>query len=179
MLQKDNRYKILKIFFEDPLTEGIGFHLREISRRSAIAPPSVKEYLKELEKSGLIIKVKHRLHKYPVYYANRDNEYFKFLKKLDTMMMIRECGLLDYLYNKSMADAIVLFGSASIGEDLKDSDLDIFLLSGPVKLELEKYEKKLSRKINPFFSKSLNKLSKELKNNIINGIILKGYLKVF
>ena len=41
------------------------------------------------------------------------------------------------------------------------------------------FEKKLNRKINIFFSDNFNKLSKELRNNIINGIILKGYLKVF
>jgi hypothetical protein len=30
-----------------------------------------------------------------------------------------------------------------------------------------------------FFEEHFNELSKELRNNILNGIILKGYLKVF
>jgi predicted nucleotidyltransferase len=179
MLQKDNRYNILSIFFEDPSPKGIGFQLREISRKTKIAPPSVKKYLNELEKEGLIIKGKHRIHEYPIYYANRDNEYFKFLKKLDIIQKIKEYGLLEYLNDKCIPDSIILFGSASKGEDLKDSDLDLFLLCKEKKLDLIKYEKQLNRKINLFFSENFNKLSKELKNNIINGVILKGYLKVF
>ena len=179
MLQKDNRYKILRMFFEDPLPRGIGFHLREIGRKVAVAPPSVKKYLMELEKEGLITKVKHRIYGYPVYYANRDNDSFKFLKKLDTLMKIKESGLLDYLSESCMPDAIVLFGSSASGEDLKDSDIDLFVESKDEKLSMDKFERHLNRKINILFSDSFGKMSKELKNNIINGTILKGYLKVF
>jgi predicted nucleotidyltransferase len=179
MLQKDNRHKILKLFFEDPLPKGIGFQLREISRKAKLAPTSVKRYLNELEKEKLIIKKKHRIHNYPIYYANRENEYFMFLKKIDMIQSIKESGLLDYLKNICMPDAIILFGSASRGEDIKDSDIDLFLLCKEKKLDLEKYEKGLKRKINIFFESNFDKLSKELKNNIINGVILEGYLKVF
>jgi len=98
MLQKDNRYKILRIFFDDPLPEGVGFQLREIGRKVKLAPTSVKRYLNELETENLIIKAKHRIYEYPVYYTNRNNENFKFLKKLDNIMKIKESGLLDYLY---------------------------------------------------------------------------------
>lgn len=179
MLQKDNRYKILRMFFEDPSPKGIGFQLREISRKVAVAPPSVKKYLNELEKEELIIKIKHRIHGYPVYYANRDNEEFKFLKRMDIVIKIKEFGLIDYISESCMPDVIVLFGSASRGEDLKESDIDLFVLSDKEKIDLSQFEKKLDRKINIFFSNNFNKLSKELRNNIINGVILKGYLKVF
>ena len=179
MLQKDNRYKVLRVFFEDPAPKGIEFQLREISRKVALAPPSVKRYLNELEREHLIIKAEHRIHGYPVYYANRDNEEFKFLKKIDMITKINESGLLDYLSENCMPDAVVLFGSASRGEDLKESDIDLFVLSRKEKIDLTQFEKKLNRKINIFFSDNFNKLSKELKNNIINGAILKGYLKVF
>ena len=179
MLQKDNRYRILRIFFDDPSPKGIGFQLREISRKVSIAPPSVKNYLTELKKEGLIAKVKYRIHGYPVYYANRDNDSFKFLKKLDTIMKIKESGLLEYLSETCMPDAIILFGSSASGEDLKDSDIDLFVASKDEKISLDKFEKYLNRKISILFSDSFGKLSKELKNNIINGIILKGYLKVF
>ena len=179
MLQKDNSYKILRIFFDDPLPKGIGFQLREMSRKVSIAPTSVKRYLNEFEKEGLIIKMAHRIHNYPVYYANRDSEDFKFMKKLDTVMKIKEYGLVNYLDETCMPDTIVLFGSAAQGEDLKESDIDLFVISKGKKLDLDNFEKKINRKINIFFSEKFNKLSKELKNNIINGIILKGYLKVF
>jgi len=179
MLQKDNRYKILRIFFEDPSPKGIGFQLREIGRKVDVAPASVKKYLDELEKEGLIIETKHRIYGYPVYYANRENENFKLLKRLDIVIWIKESGLLDYISDTVMPDAIVLFGSAAHGEDIKDSDIDLFVLSKKDKIKLDRFEKKLNRKINIFFSEDVNRLSKELRNNIINGIILKGYLKVF
>lgn len=179
MLQKDNRYKILRIFFDDPSPKGIGFQLREISRKVAVAPPSVKKYLNELEKERLVIKIKHRIHSYPVYYANRDNEEFKFLKRIDIVIKIKESGLIDCLSENCMPDVIILFGSASKGEDLKESDIDLFVLSDKEKIDLSQFEKKLNRKINISFSSNFNKLSKEFRNNIINGIILKGYLKVF
>lgn len=178
MLQKDNRYRILRLFFADPLPEGIGFQLREISRKVDVAPPSVKKYLTGLEKEKLIIRTRHRIHGYPVYHSNRDGEYFKFLKRLDTVLSIRDSGLLEYLSDKCMPDVIVLFGSAARGEDLKGSDLDIFLQCKKADLNPGRFEKILERRINPFFS-SFNTLSKELKNNILNGIILKGYLRVF
>ncbi|MBI5347468.1 MAG: nucleotidyltransferase domain-containing protein [Candidatus Aenigmarchaeota archaeon] len=179
MLKKDNRYRILGIFFDDPSPKGIGFQLREISRKVGIAPTSVKNYLGELEGDELVIKVKHRIHGYPVYYANRDNENFKLLKRLDMIIKIKESGLLDYLSETCMPDVIVLFGSSAHGEDLKDSDVDLFLMAKEEKIILDKFEKRLSRRVHVFFGEDFNKLSKELRNNIINGVILKGYLKVF
>jgi len=179
MLQKDNRYRVLRLFFEDPLPEGIGFQLREISRRIKLAPPSVKRYLIELEKEKLVLKTKHRIYGYPVYYANRDSESFKFFKRLDAVINIKESGLLEYLSDKCMPGVIILFGSTARGEDLRESDVDIFLQCGKTELSLERYEKALKRKINPLFCKNFKKLSKELKNNLLNGIIIKGYLKAF
>ncbi|MBI5392322.1 nucleotidyltransferase domain-containing protein [Candidatus Woesearchaeota archaeon] len=178
MLKKDNISRVLGVFFDDPLPIGLGFQLREISRKLDLAPKSVKLYLEELERENLIIKKEHRIHKYPVYYANRDGDYFKFLKKLEMIKAIKESGLLDYLYDKCMPDVIILFGSASKGEDTKQSDIDIYLQCGEKKLDLQKYEKELNRKINLFFEKEFAKLSEELKNNLINGDKLKGYLKV-
>lgn len=177
MLKKDNRTKVLEVFFDNPLPEG-GFQLREISRKIDLAPKSVKLYLDELKKEDLIIKKEHRIHKYPVYYANRDNNYFRFVKRLNTIRRIKESGLLDYLDESCMPDAIVLFGSASKGEDRKDSDIDLYLQSKEKKLDLNKYENNLKRKINIFFEEDFDKLSNELKKNIINGDKLKGYIKI-
>ena len=178
MLKKDNSLKVLEVFFDDPIPSGIGFQLREISRKINLAPKSVKIYLDDFEREDLIIKRKHRIHQYPVYYANRENDYFKFLKRLNTIRSIKESGLLDYLYEKGMPDTIILFGSASKGEDIKDSDIDIYLQCEEKKIDLNKYEKELKRNINLFFEKKFDKLSEELKKNIINGDKLRGYLNL-
>lgn len=178
MLKKDNTFKVLGVFFDDPVPAGIGFQLREISRKIRLAPKSVKNYLEELEKEKLVIKKRHRPHQYPVYYANREDEYFKYLKRLNTLREIKESGLLDYLGEKCLPDVIILFGSASKGEDIKESDIDIFVQSEEKKIDLSKYEKELKRKINLFFEKNFDRLSEELKKNIINGDKLKGYLNL-
>jgi predicted nucleotidyltransferase len=178
MLKKDNTFKVLEIFFDDPIPSGAGFQLREISRKINLAPKSVKNYLEELEKENLIVKKEHRIHQYPIYYANRENEYFKYLKRLNTIKSIKESGLLDFLNEKCMPDVIILFGSASKGEDIKDSDIDIYLQCENKNLDLNKYEGALKRKINLFFEKNFDKLSEELKKNIINGDKLKGYLNL-
>lgn len=178
MLKKDNFDKVLEVFFDNPLPVGIGFQLREISRTIGLAPKSVKSYLDELEKADLILKKEHRIHKYPVYYANRDNNYFRFLKRLNIIRRIKESGLLDCLDEKCMPDVIILFGSASKGEDIETSDIDLYLQCDEKKLDLNKYEKELKRKINILFEKNFNKLSEELKQNIINGDKLKGYLRI-
>jgi len=177
MLKKDNIQKVLEVFFDNPIPAGVGFQLREISRKIKLAPKSVKLYLDELEKAKLTIEREHRIHKYPVYYANRENNYFKFLKRLNIIQRIKESGLLDYLDEKCMPDVIILFGSASRGEDMKDSDVDLYLQCNEKKLDLSKYEKELNRTINLFFEKNFDELSDELKTNIINGDILKGYLR--
>ena len=46
-------------------------------------------------------------------------------------------------------------------------------------INLRKFEKKLKRKISLHFEDSVSKIPKELLNNIINGIVVYGYIKVF
>lgn len=73
----------------------------------------------------------------------------------------------------------MLFGSYLRGEDIEDSDIDIFVEAKKQNINLSIFEKKLKRKIQILFNEKFNTYSKELKNNITNGIILKGYLEVF
>jgi len=72
---------------------------------------------------------------------------------------------------------VVLFGSASRGEDTENSDIDLFLQSGESDINVEKYENALNRKISILFESDIRKLGKELLNNILNGHVLYGYLK--
>jgi len=186
MLQKSNRHKVLQVFFDDPHPGGnMGYPLREICRRSKLPPPSVKRYLDEFTKEGhygyhLILKEKPNFTKaYPRYLANSASEYYKFLKKQNIIQRIYESGLLLYLQQTCLPRAIILYGSASRGEDIAESDIDLFILSKDRKLSVKKYEKDLNRKIHLFFKEEFHKLSNELKNNILNGALLYGYIKVF
>ena len=178
MIQKSNRYKVLKVFFDNPLPSD-GYQLREISRITGLGLPSVTKYLNELVASDLIIKKPQRVQGYPRYWANRESTDFKLLKKQDMALSLHESGLINYIEEACSPAAVVLFGSASRGEDLADSDVDVYVQCSEKQLKLEEYEKKIKRKINIFFEKEFKKLSKELKNSIVNGRVLKGYLEAF
>ena len=76
-----------------------------------------------------------------------------------------------------MPQSIVVFGSYQKGEDTEDSDIDIFVEANEEKINLEKFEKLLNRKIQLHFNPNFKTYSKELKNNIANGWVFGGYLK--
>lgn len=172
MLQNNNKYKLLKVFFDSP-TESFG--LRELGRLSKISPPSVMNYLKEFVKEKLIEKQEKR--KIPFYIANRDNEDFKQYKKLSILYELHKSGLIDYLWDVLAPESIVLYGSFSKGENIENSDVDLFIVGKYTEIGIKKYEEKLGYQIH-LMGDELKNTSKEFRNNLANGIILKGYLKL-
>jgi len=76
-----------------------------------------------------------------------------------------------------------LFGSYSQGYDVEDSDVDILVLiekySKINEKELKIFEHQLRRKISLHIVQDFSKLSPELKNNMLNGITLHGFHRVF
>ena len=134
MIQKYTRYKILQEFFDFPLRD---FHMREIFRRTKITQPSVINHLKSLVKEGLILKEKKGI--YPTYRANRDEELFKLYKKSNIILRINQTGLIDYIHDSCYPDVIILFGSASNGDDVEGSDIDVFIQAPEKKLNLLQY----------------------------------------
>jgi len=169
-----SRYRVLKEFFQRPLKD---FHMRELARQTHLAQPSVSNHLAVLVGEGFIRKEKKWL--YPTYRADLENARFRAYKKADTLIMLEDSGIIDHLYSSCMPDAIVLFGSASLGEDTEESDIDIFLICKKKRLDLKRYEIQMNRKISVFFCDDFMKLSKELRNNVLNGIVLKGYITAY
>ncbi|MBU1203808.1 MAG: nucleotidyltransferase domain-containing protein [Nanoarchaeota archaeon] len=172
MLQ-GNLLKIMELFFEEPSRS---FQLREISRLTKIAPTSVKRYLQELLKQVLIKKIKGNI--YPSYIANQESRLYRLHKQQTIIKKLYSSGLIDFLEDNLHPPCIILFGSAREGEHVKNSDVDMFVQTKEKRISLKHYEKILKHKINIFFEDDLNRLSKELFNNIINGIKLSGYLKI-
>ena len=174
MLQNYNLYKILKIFLDNP-TES--FRLRELSRLSKISPPSVMNYLKSFEEQELIIKYKKR--GIPFYQASRDNKNFILYKKISIIYELNNSGLVDFLWEELSPEAIILYGSCVRGEDIENSDIDIFLteIDRKKEIDIKKFEENLGKNVHLMFDK-LKNIPNELKNNLVNGIILKGYLKI-
>ena len=93
--------------------------------------------------------------------------------------MIYESKLIDFLYEKFPEATIILFGSYSYGEDTINSDIDIAIIGTKEKdINLTEFEKKLEHNISINFYDNLHKINKHLRNNILNGIILKGGIEL-
>ena len=167
-------FKVLNVFFDDPVKD---FQLREISRMIELSHKSVLIYLNQLLKLGLI-KVNTKT-LYKSYNANTENPLFQIYKKTINQMKIYESGMVDYLYEKLMPNTLILFGGYAKGTDTKTSDIDLFIETKEEKIDITKFEVRLGRKIHLVFEKDIQDLSKELKNNIINGIVLSGNLRLF
>jgi len=173
MLQNYNRYKVLKVFLDNPLEN---FGLREISRIVNLAPVSVLNYLAEFEKEGVIIKSIKKGN--PIYFSNRDSEKFRLYQKISIFYELNNSGLVDYLWDKLSPETLILYGSYSRGEAVNESDIDIFVIGKEKRVDLGKFEKEFQKRINVLFESRIDNVSNELKNNLVNGIILKGYLYV-
>lgn len=170
MIEGINKIKVLEEFLKDSFK---GFSMREISRRIKVSYPSVRNYIKELERENFVEKRK----KYgsELYFANRENKKFKNFKIYYNIDLLYSSGLVEYLNQEIGYPTIILYGSYSKGEDRKGSDIDLVILEKKVKLDLEVYEKKLGREIHVLFFESLKKIENEsLKINIVNGIVLEG-----
>lgn len=173
MLQNYNKYALLKVFFVSP-TES--FRLRELARLSGISPPSVMNYLSQFLKEGLIEKYQKR--GVPFYRSQRENEKFILYKKIALIFELNDCGLVSYLWEKLSPEAIVLFGSAARGESIESSDIDICIVGREARVNINKYEKSLNSSVHLIFEQDSRIVSPEFKNNLANGIVLKGYLRL-
>ena len=91
---------------------------------------------------------------------------------------IIESNLTGFLGRQLQSKAIVLFGSAAKGTYHEKSDIDIFIHGKYCGIGLEKYEQKLKFKIRLLFEEDLDQLSPGLLENIYNGEVLSGKLRV-
>ena len=130
----------------------------------------------QLVKEGIIIKKKYK-HLVEVY-GNSDSESYKRNKKMFNLEQIHLSGLLDSLIDfYHNPTAIILFGSYSRGEDHSESDLDIAIItSNNNKPNLSSFGKELHRTIH-LLTVEYKEISPEFYHNLINGIVLYGYLK--
>ena len=170
---KNNTYRILELFIDYPNKD---FSIRGIARALKLSHATVIKHIINLEKLELIKKKSETL--YPTYYANTENDKLKFYKKDYIISKIKASGLIEYIKDKTLPSSVVLFGSCAKGVYTEKSDIDIFVEAQEPKLNVSRFEKKLKRSINLLFEKKIMDLSTELRNNILNGIILYGFIKL-
>ena len=162
----------LKPFFEDCYRR---INVREYSRLIKVSPPTASKILFEFNKEGLLLIEKDR--NYIFYYANKNNKLFIDLSRIYWSSKLAK--LIDFLNKKLTNPSIILFGSLSKAETKNDSDIDICVIGHKKELDLKDFENNLKRKIQLFFFNSLEDIrNKELANNIINGYVLEGRLRL-
>ncbi|MBS3085238.1 nucleotidyltransferase domain-containing protein [Candidatus Pacearchaeota archaeon] len=165
-----NKNKVLEVFFKKP-TEA--FHVRELARLTNLNPNTIINLIKELSNEDLITKERK---KHIVEVAAKINEKFKREKRIYNLKSICNSGVIDLLIKELSPKSISVVGSYSFGEDIENSDIDLVAISENDKqIDLSKFEKVLSRKIHLIVT-NYNSISKEFYINLINGIILHGYL---
>ena len=172
MEHKSSLLRVLETFALEPMRI---HYIKEIAKKIGLAPTSVKLHVKYLLKNSVILKKKGEI--FSGYIANRDNADFVFYKKILNLIKLKESGLPAILTDSLFPEAIVLYGSYAKGDDIEQSDIDLLIITKVKKrFNTDKFETILQRKIHIIYQESLNKLSKELKTEIINGIIIQGYL---
>ena len=72
---------------------------------------------------------------------------------------------------------IILFGSFLRGEDTEESDVDLFVEAPGQKLKFTRFEKRLGRRVELHFNESFHSYPTELKNNLVNGLVVHGFLE--
>ena len=161
----------LKPFFEDCYRK---IHVRQYSKINKISPPTSSKILSQYNKSGLLLVEKDR--NYISYYANKDSKDFIDLSRIYWRNRLSE--LTDYLNKSLLSPSAILFGSLAKAEAKENSDIDLCVLGSKKTIDLDKFEKRLKRKIQLFFFKSIKDINNaELRNNIINGYVLSGRIK--
>ena len=172
MLFGTNDGKILEIFMKKP-TEG--FQVRDIIRLTRLGNPTVARGLERPREKGLIKKSKGRI--FPYYEARLGSILFRGLKLAYNLAALD--SLVRDIAGKARPNCIVLFGSGAKGEDTEKSDMDIFVQAKKRQdVDASKTEKRLNRKISMLFEPEVPKLSKELLNNLANGIVIFGFFEV-
>ena|SRR3989338_3090436 len=159
------------------LKSGERLSQREAAKMLKVSPTAVANSVRDLEKGRLVKIEKTKTINFISF--NRDEPKAIDLKRVENLKNIYTSGLSAYFERELAGGTIILFGSYSTGEDTGKSDIDIAVVERKDKiLHLEEYEKILNRKINVNFYGSWKDINKNLKNNILNGILLHGSVEL-
>jgi predicted nucleotidyltransferase len=120
VLVATNSIKVLNFLAKNPGQEYLS---SEIQKAASVSRAGAYLALQDLMRERLVIKTeKGRFHLYSVNYVNPIIRQFKVLMNVILLEPL-------ILRMQPLAVRIVLFGSASRGEDTASSDIDLFILS--------------------------------------------------
>jgi predicted nucleotidyltransferase len=159
------------LFLTDPMQQ---YHEREVVRRAGVSKGSANKMLRLLTDVDFLIR--ERKGRMAFYKLNVKDPVVRQFKVLINVYALK--SLLGSLRQQSRR--IVLFGSCAQGTDVKESDVDIFILTSEkniVRRRISEFNSRNERKIAPIiidaneFAK-LRKEDKPLYENIERGIAL-------
>jgi predicted nucleotidyltransferase len=132
---------VLHFLLSNPMEQ---FHERAIVKRTGVSVGAVNQILRRFHRVGLVER--DRRGKINLYRANLKNPVARQFKVLFNVFALND--LLDKI--KHISERIVLFGSCAEGTDVKDSDIDLFILTSDaetVNREVRRYEQEIDRTV--------------------------------
>lgn len=162
---------LFEFFLSDPMQE---YHEREIVRKTGVSKGSANKILRLLAELDLLVRErKGRMVFYRLNVKEPTVKQFKVFVNVYTLKRLVEML-------KQHSRRMVLFGSCAQGTDVKESDLDLFILTSEkayVRNKISEFNRKSERKIAPIIVDanefiSLKKEDKPLYENIESGVIL-------
>ena len=155
------------------IKSGESLNQRNVAKLLKVSPTAVAKSLKDIEKEGLVIIEKNGNMNLSLIQLSRQNHKAVTFKRFENLKMLYESNLIEYLFESFPGSKIVLFGSYSLGEDTTKSDIDIAIIGSKAKdMDLIKYNKLLEREININYYTDLKEINKNLRENIMNGVVL-------
>jgi len=170
---KSKEYAVMELFFEQPTRE---WHFEEILQTAKVSRGKATQWLKKLQKEGVIKRVKEK-GKMPYHISNYNSPEYKNKKRLFAFQKLYDSGLLNHLSALPKAETVILFGSFMRSDWYQNSDIDIFIYGSPEGLSIANYELFLQKDIQVFVSRTkedLFELGNDFIKNIIKGHLVKG-----
>lgn len=169
ILVSTNSQKILDFFLDYP---GKEFIEKELQRATKISKSGVNYALRELSQAGFLFKNKRG--KIYFYTLNYKSPVIKQLKVLKVIIQLNP--LIRRL--EKLSSKIILFGSSARGEDVADSDIDLFVISNYDRKEIEKQIEnlKFKRKIQLLVNTELNHTELKRKDSVFYEQIQQGII---
>lgn len=165
--------EIMGFLFKNPTTSFMG---KEIASKVKFSQTAVAKSISRLSKMGLVHREKKILLSIKL---NRDNKDLFDLKRVYNLKNIYFSNIISKLSKDFPGSTIILFGSYSSGEDTEESDIDLAVIGyKKKKIDFIKFENKFQRKIQIHYFNNLKNIEKNLRENIINGITLKGSITI-
>jgi len=173
------RQRIMEFIFKYPDKE---FSLSELAKQACVRKSNIGAILKELYDAGFI-EITKLANLWRIKANQRSWTYIRS-KIVYNLNFVYQSGLIEFLIEHfKNPKSIILFGGFRKGEDISSSDLDLAVENEDKEYrsiglrELVELEEAIGRKIqiHLFNQKTIDK---HVFNNIINGIVLWGFLEL-